>query len=352
MFAVFPTSGTETFRRFQFQGSFEVPFGEIFDNKAFGGISGLAHIKDDYYFALSDDRGYIQSPRFFKIKAHFARREVKIVNATLFLKDGKPLPKLAIDPEGIAILPWGNLLISTEADLKSKIQSPLRIIEFKQDGNYVRDISVPNELTASPQKGPRNNLGFEGLCISPSGKTVIAAMESSLYQDGEPATFEQGSQNRILEFKVDKPTRSVEFLKFHTYLTEPVPKPNSKAESRGNGISEVACVDDRLIFVLERATFFQEDSGFGNQVRIFEFDLVTRKKTLVFDSNSIVTSLPKGRIDNIEAMALGPDIQSKEVRGLKSMILAADNNFNPLQRNIFLFFSVFPRGLPATKAEK
>lgn len=348
--AVVPAQA-KAFRRMQLQTTYTVPHTEMVNGLSFGGISALAHLKDDIYLALSDDRGYIHNPRVFKIKASLVNGIAQVTPTDVIIlkdKSKQPFKKQILDPEGLVLLPWGNFLISTEPDLKATPTIQTRIIEFKMNGDFVRDISLPAFVKSTDNSGPQNNLGFEGLSLSPDGTQLVAAFESALKQDGEVASFEMGSKNRFLVFNVDKASKTIKYASQFFYETEPVFKPNKNAESKGNGVSEILHVDNNRLFVVERATVFQDDLGYGNHVRIYEFNKTLRSKNLVFDSNSVVSSLPHGRIDNIEAITFGPAIEGD----LTQFLMAADNNFNPLQKNLFLFLSAYRSGLPAVQMKK
>ena len=60
------------------------------------------------------------------------------------------------------------------------------------------------------------------------------------------------------------------------------------------------------------------------------------QKTLLLDLDDIVDRLtpPYRRLDNFEAMGLGPDLPG----GGRSFIIASDDNYNRDQRTAFLMF--------------
>ena len=104
-----------------------------------------------------------------------------------------------LDPEGIAILPNGNLLISSEGVQNEEPRTAPGIFEFSRDGEWMRTLNLRDKFIP-PQKGPvtvgvRENRGFESLTLAPDGSRFFTAVESALAQDGEPATFDTGTRH-------------------------------------------------------------------------------------------------------------------------------------------------------------
>jgi len=94
-----------------------------------------------------------------------------------------------LDPESIRVAPDGTVYISDE-------YGPF-IYRFDQKGNQLGALPVPANVTiakpgatAAAEAPPNNttgrvtNRGFEGLAISPDGKTLVAGLQSPLIQDG------------------------------------------------------------------------------------------------------------------------------------------------------------------------
>ena len=54
------------------------------------------------------------------------------------------------------------------------------------DGQLVRTLALPPMFTPQPGAGtgPRDNLAFEGLALTPDQRTAWVAMENALLQDG------------------------------------------------------------------------------------------------------------------------------------------------------------------------
>lgn len=107
--------------------------------------------------------------------------------------------KLALDAEGVVVLRDGTRLISDEYGPS--------IYRFSANGEFIGALPVAasvrpvrNGVTdyssnnpgagqaaptpANPSRGRANNQGFEGLALSPDGKTLFVALQSAARQDG------------------------------------------------------------------------------------------------------------------------------------------------------------------------
>jgi hypothetical protein len=84
--------------------------------------------------------------------------------------------------------------------------------------------------------GKRTNRGFEGLAISPDGRTLYAMLQSAMLDEGGS----NGTVNRIVAFD----TRTARPLAQYAYRME--------ASSQGRGISALVAINDHEFLVLER----------------------------------------------------------------------------------------------------
>lgn len=155
---------------------------------------------------------------------------------------GGPLG-LAFDPEGIVIHPLtGHLFVSDEYGPS--------LLEFTRSGHLVRRYRLPdnilprNAATGAVNQasddgnsaGKRTNRGFEGLAISPDGRTVYAMLQSAMLDEGGGS----GVFNRIVAF--DWPLGTVKAQ--HAYKME--------GSSQGRGISALVAINHDEFLVLER----------------------------------------------------------------------------------------------------
>jgi len=150
---------------------------------------------------------------------------------------------LALDPEGIVVHPLtGHLLVSDEYGPS--------LLEINRTGRVVRRYETPaNLVPRNPatgvanfasdlgnSAGKRTNRGFEGLAISPDGRTVYAMLQSAMLGEGGSA----GALNRIVAFD----TRTTRVKAQYAYRMD--------GSSQGRGISALVALNDSQFLVLER----------------------------------------------------------------------------------------------------
>jgi hypothetical protein len=155
---------------------------------------------------------------------------------------GAPL-ELAFDPEGVVVHPLtGHLLVSDEYGPS--------LLEINRAGRLVRRYDTPVNLLprdgasgavnhasdAGNNAGKRTNRGFEGLAISPDGRTVYAMLQSAMLDEGGS----NGTLNRIVAFD----TRTTRVLAQYAYRMD--------GSSQGRGISALVALDAHRFLVLER----------------------------------------------------------------------------------------------------
>jgi hypothetical protein len=150
---------------------------------------------------------------------------------------------LAFDPEGVVVHPLtGHLLVSDEYGPS--------LLEINRAGQVVRRYETPanlvprNAASGTPNfagdtgntAGKRTNRGFEGLAISPDGRTVYAMLQSAMLDEGGSS----GTLNRIVAFD----TRTTRVKAQYAYRME--------GFNEGRGISALVALNDTDFLVLER----------------------------------------------------------------------------------------------------
>ncbi len=150
---------------------------------------------------------------------------------------------LAFDPEGIVVHPLtGHLLVSDEYGPS--------LLEINSAGQVVRRYDTPANLLprdaatgtvnhasdVGNNAGKRTNRGFEGLAISPDGRTVYAMLQSAMLDEGGSS----GTLNRIVAFD----TRTTRAKAQYAYRMD--------GSSQGRGISALVAISDTEFLVLER----------------------------------------------------------------------------------------------------
>jgi hypothetical protein len=155
---------------------------------------------------------------------------------------GGPLG-LAFDPEGVVVSPRnGHLLVSDEYGPS--------LYEFNVTGRLVHGFETPANLVprnaasgapnhasdAGNDAGKRTNRGFEGLAVSPDGRTVYAMLQSAMLDEGGG----DGVLARIVRFDASSRRALAQFA----YRLE--------GSSQGRGISALVALNDHEFLVLER----------------------------------------------------------------------------------------------------
>lgn len=347
-----------------FVADFNVASGTRFDalgDEPFGGISGVAYdASSGNWIALADAR---RSPRFYELSVVYdgSALHVQPIGLTrLHDGEGEAFAENVLDPEGIAETPWGTLLISTEADSRREPVEQAKLLEFDVSGRLLRRFELPEKFIVEgwpPEKGVRHNLGFESLTVSPDGTKLFVGGEESLLQDGPEATFEHAALCRIIEYRVGD--GEIALLAEYAYPLGPAARPPELVDVDVNvGLVELVALTESKLLALER-DFIRERAGARrgvNRVRIFLVDVSVAtdvsglasleggggfepvRKELLLDFDDIVPKLSPEfrRLDNFEAMGLGPVLPD----GGRSLLVVSDNNFNDRQRSAFFLFSL------------
>jgi len=314
-------------------GQIVVPSGLSINGVAFGGISDLAFDSETgRYFAISDDRVEKGPARYYELELGLTEGVATLNIAAMHeLKDetGAAFAPKGIDAEGIALdRKDGKLYWSSERDLKN--QPALYVSSL--DGSNVKRLELPDAYLVddAKTKGVQNNLGFEGLTVTPG--RLIAATENALTQDGQKATPQAGSPARILviDTATQKPVAE------HVYVTEAISKTPTAAEPKynDNGLSALTALPDGRLVAVER----NFASGVGNHIRFFIVDLGGAENILGKDKIDVANVRAVSKtpwfeinegdfgldIDNIESLAFGPMADGKQI-----FVIASDDNFNP-----------------------
>ena len=151
----------------------------------------------------------------------------------------------SFDPEGLIVNPVnGHLLVSDEYGPS--------VYEFDRSGQLVRAYNQPanlvprtgaatdyNALPPTLTSGREPNRGYEGLAISPDGKTAYAVLQNGAIQDGW-ANGNRGEYTRIVKY--DTATGAV--LGQYAYKLE--------SSGQGRGISALVALGNDKFMILER----------------------------------------------------------------------------------------------------
>jgi hypothetical protein len=333
--------------------SFEFQPGAVFaalDNAKFGGLSSLVFdVSSGNLLALSDDR---ESPRIFRLQV--SEDPFSIVPVGVIPLEGTPV---ALDPEGLAILPNGHLLVSSEGIQNKQPRSPPGLFEYTMDGQFVEMLDLRDRFLPPPTgeitHGVRANSSFEAISVAVDGSKLFVGVETALAQDGEPATFEHGARTRILEYKRD----GLAFLPGREWLydLEPVPRPSYKPGFMINGLVELIALDISHLLSMERSFVENADdpAHSTNRIQLFRVSLDNGTDVSTFDSiagrtgleplskqllldldgaQGLPPALKASHLDNFEGMTFGPAPPDGERR----LFMVSDDNFSKDQRTWFL----------------
>ena len=167
-----------------------------------------------------------------------------------------------LDPEGLSLMEDGNLYVSEEYYPS--------VLQFKPDGTFMARLIPPeNYLPRDPHTGEINfqeatnrkegredNRGFEGVALSPDGKTLYAVLQSGLMQDGG----KEAGVTRLLAF--DSMTGSPK-SEYAIRLTDPVSleKKSNKLKSKNISLTELTFLPDGRLIAIERDNHGQDGSA-------------------------------------------------------------------------------------------
>jgi hypothetical protein len=346
-------------------GSQQIATGTLFQGIEFGGISGLDLLVDGTYVGLSDDRGGERgTPRFYNLSLSYdgAGFSGVTINSQTFMQrpDGSAFPSSmrTVDPEGIRLLPNGNLAWSSEGNWSSTPSARYQpfVREMRLDGSYVGQYTLPAmfDYVDNTTTGGRNNKLFEALAVTPNGM-LYTANEDALIQDGNITTLTSGSVVRVTAIKPSIGMAGAQYA----YLLPPIPVDAAPGAPFGpdNGLPELLAIDDTSFIALERAFA----SGVGNTIRLVR-TTITSQTTDVSGVASLIgaTYTPMTRevllemplvyegivLDDMEGMSWGQTLAN----GNRTLVLVADNNFSSTQRTLFMAFEVSVVPEPATGA--
>jgi hypothetical protein len=341
----------------RFIGESNLPHRMEFQNTTVGGFSGIDYdAKRGIFYLISDDRSDINAARFYTAKIAISANEIAtpLLQTVVTIKkpDGNVFGNRkddvvnVPDPESIRYrAETDTLLWTSEGDKKLSINPFLR--EMKLDGTYVRDLpTLPMFSMQMGEKGPRDNLVFEGMSLSSDGRSVWVAMEGALSEDGPlPSIDNGGGALRFTQYDIAnaKPIRQITYLP-DAIAARPMP-PNGFAD---NGVPEVLMLDPHRMLVLERSYA----QGIGNSLRVYIIDTRAGSDTInvaALDSGNHTPakkkqlinfdSLNLRKLDNTEGMSFGPRLAN----GNRTLIFVSDDNFNRNQVTQFLAFELIER---------
>ena len=349
-------------------GEFSFPSKTEFAGTTVGGLSGIAYdARRGVYYAVCDDRGELQAPRFYTLEIDLGMngvRGVQIVAATTVDSDAatpgiQPYERNDSDLEEIVLLPNDELLISSERDRNGRPW----IRRFALDGTLLGELPIPDKFLPQFEKdhegrdvvvrGVRTNLGFEGMALADDGATLYIANEEAIGQDGPIATFEAGTNVRVVRYDLGGGPGAARPGPEYVYRVEPIfAEPSPPTAFADNGVTAMTWIGPLLpefdLLVMER----RFATGVGNHVSLYGVRLADAQDVSGLSdlpSPFAGRTLRKARLanmaqlgiaaDNLEGMTLGPRLPS----GKASLLVISDDNFSAFdlpQVNQFVLFEV------------
>ncbi|MGF1491151.1 MAG: esterase-like activity of phytase family protein [Microcoleaceae cyanobacterium] len=333
------------------------------DDTEVGGLSGLGLQPGttDTYYAISDDyQG--SDARFYNLAIDLSdgsldEGDITIdsetsdpvffldTDGTTFTRDDVGEINRGLDAEGLAFLPNGNVLISSEG--RGTAADPF-IREYELDGTLVSEIPVDEKhlSTIDPDNsGVRGSGGFESLTITPDNEFLFAGNEKTLIQDGPDVDYGQIGLSRIVKYDVETGEPVAEFvyeITTNTLIPEDSEGNPDLDGGKGSGLVELLAIDENRLFALEREFAAGVTDGEGSRpVRLYEIDLdgatnvfdedslegvsfAPASKRLLLDFDELLGESGIERIGSMEALAFGPDLPD----GRKVLLVMEDNDFS------------------------
>lgn len=331
-------------------GSHIIPHGTALNDWPVGGLSGLDYdAQTGDFYAISDDRAKRGPLRLLRFRWPIEGRRLGPLELLEHIPindpQGQPYPRLGQhsaarphvpDAEALRFDPASrSLWWASEGDARHAMPPLLRQVNLR--GQHLQDLPLPPMLreVQRPGHGPRNNLGPEGVALSPDGSLWLA-MEGSLQQDGNPG--EKPAPVRISQLQPS----SGQLMAQYAYQPDPY---GSQGMFGENGVSDILSLDARYLLVLERG--FSLISGLRLKLFLADTQGGSTVQNLPSLKDAAYTPMPKRLIqdfwhselrplDNMEALCWGPRLPN----GRRSLITLTDNNFNRLQKTQIAAFEL------------
>jgi predicted extracellular nuclease/ketosteroid isomerase-like protein len=157
-----------------------------------GGLSSLARdVRSGGYVSAVDNNG--TDPARIWFLSSLTHPTVTRDPLVLKRQDGTPYNGQDSDNEGLAVLPDGDFVVSSETEPSIRI--------FGRDGIQKASLPVPARFAVTgttPAGEATANATLEGLTITPDGKTIVAAMEGAL--SGDVSADGDATAHRLLVY--------------------------------------------------------------------------------------------------------------------------------------------------------
>ena len=324
---------------------------------AAGNYSGIAHLHDDIYAVVSDKS---DSALYFnfRIQVNPKTGELEQVENLGFtertdgtLNDGKPWQGLekGFDHEAIVKVSDSTLVIASEGYCRLKEYPILPISADTAKVGYRQNLWE----SRWPSSDFYPNYNFESLAFDSVHQYLWTIPESTLREDGQPATPQNGLANQLRLMRLnwgkmkedsnkeecsEQESSKKDFRYMMTYAYQmDQPSIHKKADIYVMGVSELCALPDGQLLVLEREAFIPKikigafckcklylinplNSEEFSMKEKFSSDTPFLKKRLLTEWKTGL-SLSKRSFANYEGMCLGPKLED----GSQVVILLSDS---------------------------
>jgi hypothetical protein len=180
----------------------------------------------------------------------------------------------SLDAEGFVIGPNGMFYLADEYGPSLQEFEPVMVggqLEARHRRSFVTpDNLLPRDATGEVQyeatrttdppqvSGRQSGRGFEGLTITPDGRSLFAILQEPLNEDGDRQDGRRGRNLRIVAFDTESGQSTGQFV----YQVESLSDINSRLpanaafsatqQGRNIGVSSITAIDDHRFLVLER----------------------------------------------------------------------------------------------------
>jgi hypothetical protein len=216
----------------------------VYDGVTVGGLSDMAWDRRSGAWVSSVDNHGADPARLWFWRDPSA---ATVVRDPLVLRkpDGTAYDGTTSDNEGLAVLPDGDFLVSSETEPSIRI--------FGRDGVQKSSLPVPARFAVAPAGEATSNATLEGLTITPSGTRIVAAMEGALSGDTD------ATRHRFLVY--DRGRHGWSLTAQWAYRAD-----------AGQRIPEVTAYDNDSLLVME-ASF---STTTGNAVKLYAVPTTSR----------------------------------------------------------------------------
>jgi len=299
----------------------------VYHGVALGGLSSLAYDARSAAWVSAVDNHGTDPARiwFFRNLAHPAVTRDPLV---LRKPDGTAYDGTNSDNEGLAVLPDGDYLVSSETEPSVRI--------YGRDGVQKASLPIPARFAVTgttPDGQATSNATLEGLTISRSGREIIASMEGAL--SGDVSAGGDATLHRFGVYDVDR-HGTWQLTRQIAYRTETGNRiPEIQAYGKDSLLVEEAAFsatagNSEELYAVRNADSAPDVSNVANLSQAPASDVVSKK--LVANLVQCPTLGAPSRetqanplLDNYEGMTIvgGP--------GLAAVSLISDDNFSATQ---------------------